>query len=162
MSFRICKVNHRPWPVTITLLACDEAGDVTEEKHTFVGHFKPFTEEEFDDLVREAANEFPADEGGDGKQDIKNVLKRNAYVFCGLMVGWGKEVTDEYDEPIPFSGGHLRDLVTGKDGLAVSNGINQAVNQLRFGIAPAKNSKTSPEPGLTPEPAEVENEKKQS
>lgn len=159
MSFRIRQVDYRPWPVTVTLLSSDEAGNVTEQKHTFVGHFGDFNEASYDALVREAETLHPK---RDGQQDTVNTLKHNAHVFCGVLIGWGAEVTDDNDKPIPFTKERLTGLVTGKDGIAISNGINQAVNQLRFGIAPEKNSLTSPEPGPTPELAEVANETKQS
>lgn len=161
MAFTVRKTTHRPWPVSITLLESDAAGNVQEVVNTFVGHFSPFTEDEFDAAYKAAKALYPvpdnADDAGESRTEktdestpIKIVLQRNAAIFAEVMVGWGPEVRDEQGQSIPFSTAALTALVTGPDGLAVSKGINAAINQFRFGYAPAKNALTSPVPGPTP------------
>ena len=158
MAFTVRKTAHRPWPVSITLLDSDDAGNVKEVVNTFVGHFRPFTEDEFDAAYKAAIAAYPVPERADvtdtEKTDeqtpIKIVLLRNAAIFSELMVGWGAEVRDEQGQSIPFSAAALTALVTGPDGLAVSRGINAAISQFRFGYAPAKNDLTSPAHGPTP------------
>lgn len=81
------------------------------------------------------------------------VLRRNAAIFSRVLTGWGAEVRDENGASIPYSAEALSALVTGPDGRAVSVGINEALGQIRFGVAPQKNDATSPVPG--PAPGEV-------
>ena len=158
MTFTVRKTTHRPWPVSVALLASDDAGNVQEVVNTFVGHFRPFTEDEFDAAYKAAIEAYPVPgranatdtEKTDEQTPVKIVLQRNAAIFSKVMVGWGAEVRDEQGQSIPFSTDALTALVTGPDGLAVSRGINSAVSQLRFGYAPAKNDLTSPTPGPTP------------
>ena len=148
MSFAVRKLAYRPWPVEVTLQKCNSSGDVAEIKNTFVGHFRPFTEACFEHAVKTARAAHPVIEGEDeDRPPMPILLRRNADVFAQLMCGWGAEVTDEAGIPIPFSEAALIALVTGPDGLAVSVGINTALNQIRFGVAPAKNASTSPAPG---------------
>ena len=162
MSFTIRKTKHRAWPVSIALLEADAAGNVQEHISTFVAHFRPFTEDEFETIRKGVVAAHPVlDEQEkpvvetDERVPLPVTLRRNADLFAALMVGWGSEVTDEMRQPIPFSAAALAALVTGPDGLAVSVGINTALGQLRFGIAPAKNEPTSPAPGLTTGAVEV-------
>ena len=154
MAFTIKKLKHRPWPVTVKRVVSSEDGVITEVEDAFVAHFKPFDEAEYKALL----DRFSIDvKGADGEiktdHPIADLLDNNAHIFCELLVGWAKVLDDERN-PVPFSPAGLRALVTGSDGLAVSTGINKAIAELRFGIAPAKNSQTSVEPGHAPAPAE--------
>lgn len=145
------KLKYRPWPVTVTLLSCDEeTGVVTEATSDFVAHFKPFTEEELQAAKDEAKKQFPLPEGvSEDDLPMPIVLKRNAVLFNRLMCGWGPQVKDESGQPVAYSETVLQDMVTGPDGGRISIGIHAAIAQLRFGIAPEKNSETSPLPGPT-------------
>lgn len=147
MSFTLRKLKHRPWPVTVKLLEADEAGEVKENEFTFVLHFKPFTEAEFK-VAFEAVNaeQAPVD---DGQKPVALLLEKNSKLFASLVEGWGK-VNDEAGNPVPYSPEALQALVTGPDGLAVSNAIQRALTELRFGVAPAKNLPTSAVPGPSP------------
>lgn len=82
-----------------------------------------------------------------GDLTTEESLERNARYFERLLVGWGDEVIGEDGQPIQFSAEALRALITGPDGNAVSRGLIDADNQLRYGIAPRKNASTSPAPG---------------
>lgn len=154
MAFKVRKLNHRPWPVTVKLQEGDAAGNVVETAQTFVVHVRPFTEAEHADMMVALDAAWPLPEGRD-RLDLKSILVRNADYFARLVVGWGPEVTDEAGLPLPYSSEALTALVTGPDGLALSAALNQAVNELRFGIAPAKNSATSPMPGEDSSAGEV-------
>jgi hypothetical protein len=86
-----------------------------------------------------------------GDLTTEESLKRNAMYFERLVVGWGDEVRGEDDKPIPFSAEVLRELITGPDGNAISRGLIDADNQIRYGVAPRKNASTSPAPGANAE-----------
>lgn len=178
MAFIVRKTKHRAWPVTVTLLVGDDAGQVQAVKNTFVAHFRPFSEAEFDALVTRIAADDPpcleplpevdevlapdlapfevafergelalTAEDADERPLLSVILRRNAELFGSLIVGWGAEVRDEQGVSIPFSRATLAEMVTGADGVAISAGINTALGELRFGVAPAKNAETSPAPG---------------
>lgn len=163
MSFTLRQLKYRPWPVTVKLLEADAAGEVSAHEFTFVLHFKPFTEAEFKAALEAAGDEKPlasdaepvpvADSEKPAERPISLLLEKNSQLFARLVDGWGK-VLGEDGQPAPYSPEALHALVTGPDGLAVSAGIHRALNELRFGIAPAKNSPTSAAPG--PNPAAVE------
>lgn len=150
--FKIRKLNHRPWPVTVTALECDEAtGEVLAIEQKFIAHFKPFSESEFMKIRDAAQASVPLPEGVDvDSPPMEITLARNAALFARIICGWGPEVTDESGQPVPYSTEALSELVTGPDGIAFSAGLSQALMEVRFGIAPAKNSKTSPMPGQMP------------
>lgn len=146
MTFKVRKTAYRAWPVTVLLQEGDAAGNVIEVAQRFVVHFRPFTEAEHQDIVDALEKAFPLPEGKE-RHGIDIALQRNAEYFFRLLAGWGAEVTDESGQPIPYSAEALADLVTGPDGLAVSAGLVRAVNELRFGVAPEKNSSPSVAPG---------------
>lgn len=146
---KLRKLNYRPWPVGVTLQECLEAtGEVVEVRQTFVAHFRPFTEDEFM-LAREAAlAAVPPPAGSEeSSPPMQVVLRRNTVFFGALLCGWGADVLDETGAPLPYSAEALTALVTGPDGIAVSAGVNQALLELRFGMAPQKNLRPSPAPG---------------
>lgn len=147
--FRYRKIDYRPWPVTVALLLCAEAtGAVEEVAKTFVAHFRPFTEEGYQAAIEAAREAVPLPAGMlEADMPLALGLRRNADLFARLICGWGGEVRDEAGEAIAFSPAALAELVTGPDGMAVSAGINRALTELRLGIAPQKNSLTSPPPG---------------
>lgn len=155
MAFKVRKTEYRAWPVTVKLLESDVLGIVTETEQTFVGHFKAISEAKHQSIIEalDAAYPLPA---GQERLDMPAVLRRNADYFSRLLVGWGPEVADENGAPLPFSVEALTAMITGPDGLAISAALSRAANELRFGIAPAKNSLTSPAPGeSTTGPGEV-------
>lgn len=158
MTFIVRKLKFRPWPVTVAQQDCAADGTVTQTESTFVGHFAPFTEEQFQALADAGDAAYPVPPKVDGEpkksRDMKDMLARNALIYAGLLVGWGAEVRDEGDQPLPFSAEALTALIVGPDGLAISTGLNKALDEIRFGMAPAKNLPTSPAPG--PAPAAVE------
>lgn len=159
------KSRLRPWPVTVRLQECDEAtGAVTEIQSTFVLLFTPFTEEEYHAVVSEGGDEIPPEEQARiaalppaeaaaallGRLPPPHeILARNARRYPRLIGGWSG-VTDENGQPIAYSAAALAELVTGPDGMAVSRAINLAIDQIRRGEAPRKNSSTSPEAGPVP------------
>lgn len=163
MSFIVRKTKYRAWPVTVSRLDCDEnTGAVTEIKSTFVAHFTAFDEGEFAAIADEAEKKFappkPAQDGAQGEgvaAPVKlddgmpwaTLLQRNAWIFCRLIVGWGDEVKNADGSTLAYSPETLSALVTGPEGMAVSTGLHQALREIRFGIAPEKNSNASPVPG---------------
>lgn len=155
MKYR--KLTHRPWPVTVTFHECDETtGEVREVEQSFIGHFTPFTEA---DLLEHRSAVFgdEADKAVKARLDdmpVADYAALEAGFFTRLMCGWSA-VTDEQDAPLAYTAEQLRALCCGPDGAAFRRGINRAVSEIRFGVAPAKNSSTSPVPGPTPASGEV-------
>lgn len=156
--FRYRKIDYRPWPVTVALLLCAEAtGAVEEVSNTFVAHFLPFTEAEYQAAIEAARQAVPPPEGmQEADMPLALGLRRNADLFARLISGWGDEVQDEAGESVAFSPAALAELVTGPDGMAISAGINRALTELRLGIAPQKNSLTSLPPGPALDEVKVE------
>lgn len=145
MSYVVRKLNYRPWPVALVFQDCDPAtGDIVEVEQKFIGHFSPFSEEDFDRIVAENKGE-----SGEANAPTSAVLAANAKIFGQLLVGWSG-VEDEKRKPLPFSAKRLSELVTGPDGLVVSAGINRALLEIRYGAAKVKNSNTSDASGQTP------------
>jgi hypothetical protein len=176
MTYTVRQSNARKWPVHVKCLVGNDAGDVAEITRTFVAHFAPLSEKQYKAIHADADLRFPlgtpkkaiptpvddvrtlgepfeacsADADGhasDGRPDTDYLLARNAYIFGRVMIGWGPEVCDEDGQPIAFSVQALEEMVTGPDGLAVSAALNEALLQIRFGIAPQKNLSTSPASG---------------
>jgi hypothetical protein len=164
MSFTLRQLKYRPWPVTVKLLEADETGEVSEHEFTFVLHFKPFSEAEFkaafeaSDAEKAPAADAEAVPVADSEkpagQPVALLLEKNSKLFARLVDGWGKVLTED-GPPAPYSPEALQALVIGPDGLAVSAGIHRALNELRFGVAPAKNLPTSAAPGPSPAAAET-------
>lgn len=155
------KLGYRPWPISITLQDLDTNNEIVEETHTFIGHFRLFTEDEYKTLVDEINGVVPPVEGAEPPVEgaepppevkppenlvLAAVLKRNAQLFGNLMIGWS-EVRTKQGQEIEFSPETLTGLVTGHDGFAVSAGISLALTEIRFGRAGVKNSQTSAKPG---------------
>lgn len=169
MEFTVRKIKNRLWPVTVTGAVCQEDGSVTVVKQTFIAHWAPFTAEDLEGINQELDKRFPktvitVDAEGkmklpDGKfPSDSQVLARNAAFYPQLIKGWGAEVKDEAGNAIPYSESALAAMITGPDGMAFSNGLGAALQEIRTGAAPLKNSPTSPESG--PPPASVEAETK--
>lgn len=156
MAFRIRQTSYRAWPVTVLLQECDAQGVVAETRQTFVGHFKAFAEAQHQAMIEALDARYPLPAEQD-RLDLPTVLRRNADYFGQLLTGWGPEVTDDGGTPLPFTAEALTAMITGPDGLAISAALSRAVSEIRFGVAPAKNSLTSPAPGESPAgPGEVQ------
>lgn len=154
MAFKVRKLNHCPWPVTVKLLESDAKGCVVGVEQTFVAHWKTTSEAERK-AIAEALDEAYPIPAGRTALDNATALQRNAAYFCKLIVGWGDEVKDEAGLSIPFSTDVLAAMITGPDGMAISLGLINADSQIRYGVAPEKNSKTSPAPGESSGAGEV-------
>lgn len=148
----IRKLKNRPWPVTVRRHECDEDGNVVETEQTFVALFKPLTEEQYAAVYAEVDAQFPP--ADDGRADLARGLERNAALFARLLDGW-RHVSDEDGGELPCSETELRRLVTGPDGGPVSVALHQAVAEVRYGMAPRKNSAPSPAAGPAPAPGEA-------
>lgn len=109
------------WPVTVRIPV--EGGF---EEWRFTGIFKVLPEEAF-----EAWDDVPEDAG----RKLSEVLADNARKFAGVLVGWDG-VTDPEGRPVTFTAGLLQEQVCGPRGLALSAGINKALQQIRFGLSP--------------------------
>ena len=46
--FVVRKINYRPWPVKVVFQEADAAGVIQSLEQTFIGHFRPFSEAEFE------------------------------------------------------------------------------------------------------------------
>jgi hypothetical protein len=153
MSFTLRKLKYRPWPVTVKLLESDDAGQVVESEFNFVAHFKPFSEAEIKALAERTID---AKVDGEKKEEraIAELLEKNHEFFSPLLDGWSK-VVSEAGEPLPYHDETLHAMVTGPDGMAISAGLHNAIREIRFGVAPAKNLPTSAAPGPNPDVGEV-------
>lgn len=160
MTFKVRKAAVRKWPVTVTFLDGDDAGNVTEQRFTFVAHFKPLTEKQYKEVDAKVEAEFPLPKplppAEEGSMEVREApappgndyrQARHAFFFSLLLCGWGNEVTDEAGLPIPFSTEALTEIITGPDSDPIVMGLFIAYGQFRRGEAPAKNSPTSPVPG---------------
>ncbi|MDD5176752.1 MAG: hypothetical protein PHQ05_10060 [Sterolibacterium sp.] len=174
MSFIARRSKFRNWPVTVKQSECNDAGEVTETASTFVAHWRPFTEEDIENLLEAAKSKYPAPkvdilptptEGkaeevslkeGEGPVPMSVALKRNAHLFCNIVGGWGEEVTGEDKSPLQFSEKELAAMITGPDGMAISTGLHRSLLELRYGLAREKNLPASPAPGVNSAPAEAE------
>jgi hypothetical protein len=151
------KLTHRPWPVAVAFLDCDEAtGAVTETEQTFIAHFKPFSEA---DLLAARRQIFGDEADPTNKARLEEMpvavyAMLEAAFFAALVTGW-TQVSDESGGGVPYSDAALTALCTGEDGPAFRRGFNRAISQIRFGVAPAKNAETSPSPGPTPASVEA-------
>lgn len=117
------------WPVIVQIPA--EGGF---EEWRFIGIFKVLPEEDFeawDDAPEDAEDDAP--KVADRK--LSAVLADNARKFAGVLVGWD-EVTDPAGRPVTFTTALLQEQVCGPRGLALSAGINKALQQIRFGLSP--------------------------
>lgn len=151
MAFRTRRLSYRPWPVTVTLQECGEDGAMVEVAEAFIGHFRPFTEQEMLDARRELFGDESSEEGKKriAEMTVAEHGRLEALFFSRLMCGWG-QVFDEQGSALAYSEAALAALVTGPDGPAVRRAINTALMEIRFGMAPAKNVATSPAPGPKP------------
>jgi hypothetical protein len=149
MKLKYRKLPYRPWPVTVKLQECDEdTGEVVDVPQTFIGHFRPFTEE---DVLAKRLEIFgdetePETTKRLGNMPVAEYAKLEARFFQWLMCGWSK-MTDDADTEIPYTDAALFAFTTGEDGSLVRRALNTAANEIRYGWAPAKNSKPSPVPG---------------
>lgn len=144
MSFTLRKLKYRPWPVTVKLLSSDDDGNVTETEFGFVAHFKPFSEAEIKALADRTIDSKEGLKEGEKKEErlIAEMLEKNYEFFSPLLEGWSK-VANEAGEALAYHDETLRQMIIGPDGMAISVGFHNAIREVRFGVAPAKNLETS-------------------
>jgi len=107
------------WPVTVKLPR--DGGDYAELN--FSASFKRIPEDEYLALL----------ERHKATDDTFAAQQRaNAGIFSELMTGWTGVVAPD-QTPITYSDGLLRTLLTGTDGMHISNGLYQAYNEIRLG-----------------------------
>lgn len=147
--FKIEELPYNPWPVKVRRVKWID-GKLQEEYQQFVAQFRPFGENELEEVIAKAARDVPASgntlASGEKETTMAENLRRSAIIFGDLLVGW-----DDVDAE--FSPEVLTGLLTGPLGLAAVKGLNDALLDLRFGLIPAveKNSPTSPAPGTAGE-----------
>lgn len=153
--FKVRKLAYRPWPVNVSLLDCDpETARVTEQTHTFIAHWKPFSEIDLtkirsriygdldDDALRAAA----------GERTVLENARLDVDFLAEFLAGW-EGVFDGDGAPIAFDRYALDALCLGDDGPAIRRALHASLNEIRFGVPAQKNSLTSPQPGPTPSAA---------
>jgi len=120
------------WPVIVQVPA--EGGF---EEWRFTGVFKVLPEEDFEawDDAPEGAEDDASEGAKVADRKLSAVLADNARKFAGVLVGWD-EVTDPAGRPVTFTTALLQEQVCGPRGLALSAGINKALQQIRFGFSP--------------------------
>jgi len=142
------KVRKTPISVAapITFSQIQEDGSVQDVEITF--RIKRLPEKDIEALS--AAHPAPEDE------TLAKMLDRNAKIFGAVVTDWDVLDADaseaaQKDVVQPFSQEALADLITGEDGLTISNKLNEAWRNLRFNLiaGAAKNSQPSPEPTST-------------
>ncbi|MCL2829987.1 MAG: hypothetical protein FWD77_04515 [Betaproteobacteria bacterium] len=155
MAFTVKKIDFRPWPVTVLTHESDDAGNVSEREETFVCHFRPLGECNFEIIMQEVDRLHPMPKTAEEiEASIRSGVlvtalrqRREAEFWKRVVCGWGPEVQDEDGVSITFSSGVLTDLITGPDGPAIVRALSDALAQLRDGRAPEKNLPVSPAPG---------------
>lgn len=83
------------WPVEV--LEPEDGGKYS--RHKFTAHFKRFTQSEADALTEKI---------GEAKDD--GTQYKVVDLVVDIVDGWGKEVIDESDQPVPFSEAALRQM----------------------------------------------------
>lgn len=155
MAFKVRKLPYRPWPVMPTLRECREDGSIVETTHSFVAHFRPFTEQEFGALRTEVFGAGSDEEitARSRTRTISEQAELEIQFFSGLIVGWAG-VTGEDGQPIPFCVVSLCELLRGADGPEIRRALGNSLLELRLGLAPLKTASSSPAPGpAMPDPA---------
>jgi len=156
MSIQINRSQHRRWPVSVMTLVCQDDGSVVEVENRFIGHFRPFNEDEVKAIRSEIfgdGTDEELDKRAEGRTTAEQAALETAF-YERLMCGW-EAVLDEAGQPVPFTPATFKDLAAGPDGHRVRRGLAKATLEIRFGIAPAKNVGTSPEPGPAASAGEV-------
>ncbi len=69
----------------------------------------------------------------DSATDLAEMLADNAQIFARHVAGW-RDVFDAAGVLLPFDVDELHKLVTGRYGKAVSAGLWQAINEVRYGV----------------------------
>ena len=124
------------WPIVVCVPA--DGGRIEEWK--FTGIFRVLSEAEFDAWsdgpeIDDGAADPEAVSAQVAVLQLSEVLARNADKFAEVLVGWDG-VTSENGEAIPFSVELFKAQVMGVHGRALSVGINTALRQIRYGVAP--------------------------
>lgn len=151
--FKIKELPYTPWPVKVCRVKWID-GKLQEEYQQFVAQFRPFGEDELQEVIAKAERAVPASgkarASGEKETTMGENLRRSAIIFGDLLAGW-EEVDEEYSPEV------LTGLITGPLGLAAVKGLNDALFGVRFGLIPEveKNSPASPAPGTA---VEVEEE----
>lgn len=110
------------WPVIVKL---PTAGGIFAE-HQFEVTMRVLSPAEYEELFQSEKQE------GDSVLKISEVVKQNVPVFQRLIVGW-KGVKDSAGNEVPFTSEKLAEQVTGPRGPALSAGLWNAVNEIRYG-----------------------------
>ena len=119
------------WPVGV----CVPADDGRIEEWQFTGVFRVLSEEEFEVWGGKPALGAATVEGEVAPPHLAEILANNAIKFAEVMVGWDG-VVDSRGEQVQFSADMLRSQINGPHGRALSIGINNALRQIRYGVAP--------------------------
>lgn len=153
--FKIRKIDHRPWPVTVTLLVCCAlTGAVSEETHTFVVNWRPFSESDLGEIRRRIYGPGSDDDhrAAAAARTIEENARLDTEFLAQFVQGW-EGVVDASNQPVAWSRDVFDALCLGEDGPAIRRALHTALTELRFGIPAQKNSLTSPSPGPTPSAA---------
>ncbi|HJW23758.1 MAG TPA: hypothetical protein VJ576_02580 [Rhodocyclaceae bacterium] len=127
------------WPVTVRMPAT--GGGFVDRR--FTARFRVLSEEghkalfSSPDAAKAGGQEGAEKAEAEKELVLSEVLQDNAERLPKIVVGWGEDVTDPQGRPVPFSVSTLQALITGPHGAAISKGFWQAVNEIRYGLAPA-------------------------
>lgn len=147
--FKIEELPYIPWPVNVRTVQWAD-GKLQEVHQQLVAHFRPFGEDELENIISDAALAVPSSgkvlDSGEKETTLADNLRRSEIIFSNLLVGW-EEVDAEFSPDV------LAGLLKGRRAIAVVEGLNDALFGVRFGLIPAveKNSPTSPAPGTADE-----------
>lgn len=124
------------WPVAV----CVPADNGRFEEWQFTGIFRVLSEAEFDawsdkPVIEDVVADLEAVPAQVAALPLSEVLARNADKFAEVLVGWD-DVKSENGEAISFSVELFKAQVMGVHGRELSVGINTALRQIRYGVAP--------------------------
>ena len=91
MGFKISSATSYPWPV---------AGQIAGTPYRFTAHFAFLDQERIDYLLVASAKRSALLERGQDDPDLQGVTARA--IAAEVLVGWGDDVIDDDDEPVPF------------------------------------------------------------
>lgn len=148
LGFSVKALDQYDWPVDVQVPFMTADGDY--ETHRFTGRFRHLSMTEVDAMFSELQAKIDAlKEAEDANLSSIRVAELSAQyqidLYMGIWMGWGDDLTDEHDQPLPCNDETRRSLL-GKR--IVREAVIKAYQDSQAGEAVrAKNSGISPEDG---------------